>query len=191
MTYSNPSAIIAISVLFPILGLLAVSLRFYTRLNAKIRLGVENWLTIPALLIECILAGLLIWGAVIKALGDHLPAPDVPGPDGYLFSDSDRQVRLLKIQYFFDWIGAFEFGLLKLSILFFYRRIFYTGTRTTFDIINMAFIIFVIVWVLAMGIGAIFLCKTDPQFAWVLSLSLPQNAALSYLSSRGMRFPTS
>ncbi|TGO33320.1 hypothetical protein BHYA_0252g00010 [Botrytis hyacinthi] len=178
MTYSNPAAIIAISILFPILGLAAVSLRFYTRVNARIRLGIDDWLTVPALAIECILAGLLIWGAATKALGDHLPAPDVPGPDGYLFSDSDRQ-----IQYFFDWIGAFEFGLLKLSILFFYRRIFYTGTRTVFDIINMAFIVFVIVWMLAMGIGAIFLCKTDPRSAWgpVVVIASKCSAQLPFL----------
>ncbi|TEY52003.1 hypothetical protein BOTCAL_0261g00030 [Botryotinia calthae] len=183
MTYSNPAAIIAISVLFPILGLVAVSLRFYTRVNARVRLGVDDWLTIPALAIECILAGLLIWGAATKALGDHLPAPDVPGPDGYLFSDSNRQVRLLKIQYFFDWIGAFEFGLLKLSILFFYRRIFYTGTRTVFDIINLAFIVFVIIWMLAMGIGAIFLCKTDPRSAWgpVVVIASKCSAQLPFL----------
>ena len=48
-TYATPAAVIVISILFPILGLIAVSLRFYTRTTAKIRLWVDDWLTIPAL----------------------------------------------------------------------------------------------------------------------------------------------
>lgn len=49
MTYATPAAVIVISVLFPVLGILVVSLRFYTRGRAKIRPWIDDWLTIPAL----------------------------------------------------------------------------------------------------------------------------------------------
>ncbi|TVY18137.1 hypothetical protein LARI1_G004490 [Lachnellula arida] len=139
-TYATPAAVILISVLFPILGLIAVFLRFYTRIKANGRLWVDDWLTIPALMLEFVLAGLLIWGAATKSLGDVFPQPDIPGPDGFLFSESPRQIRTQHIQYFFDLIGVFEFGLLKLSILFFYRKVFCTAAlkTSTFDIVTRA-----------------------------------------------------
>lgn len=39
----------------------------------------------------------MIWGAVTRSLGDLLPPQDVPGPEGFLFSDSDQQIRLQKV----------------------------------------------------------------------------------------------
>lgn len=166
-TYATPAAIIVISILFPVLGIIVVSLRFYTRARAKVRPWIDDWLTIPALMLEIVLAGLLIWGAATHSLGDHLPPPNVPGPDGYLFSDSDQQIRLQKIQYFFDFIGVFAFGLSKLSILFFYRKIFCASELDrTFDIITQVIIVLVVAWTVAFGIGAIFLCKGHPSYAW-------------------------
>ena len=49
MTYTTPAALLVISILFPILGIVCVSARFYTRIHAKIGLWVDDWLTIPAL----------------------------------------------------------------------------------------------------------------------------------------------
>jgi hypothetical protein len=48
-TYATPAAVIVISIVFPMLGTIAVALRFYTRSKAKIRLWVDDWLTVPAL----------------------------------------------------------------------------------------------------------------------------------------------
>jgi hypothetical protein len=58
----------------------------------------------------------------------------------------------------------------KLSILFFYRRIFCSPrmTRTVFDIVTRGMIILTIAWTLAFGIGAIFLCKAHPSNAWAV-----------------------
>ncbi|KAH6664862.1 hypothetical protein B0J14DRAFT_238113 [Halenospora varia] len=167
-TYATSAAVVVISILFPLLGTIAVALRFYTRKQAKLTLWIDDWLTIPALILEYALAGLLIWGAATRSLGQLLPAPDpAPGPQGYLFSTSDQQIRLQQIQYFFDFIGVFAFGFLKLSILFFYRKVFCTGARKSiFDTITACMIILVIAWTLAFGIGSIFLCGVHPQLAW-------------------------
>jgi hypothetical protein len=48
-THTTPAAFILISVLLPTLGTITVLLRFYTRVKAEIKLGVDDWLTIPAL----------------------------------------------------------------------------------------------------------------------------------------------
>lgn len=54
MTYTTPAACIAISILFPVLGIIVVGLRCYTKKRAKLPLWVDDWLTIPALV--CLLA---------------------------------------------------------------------------------------------------------------------------------------
>jgi hypothetical protein len=49
MGYVNPHSIIAIGILFPILGALAVGTRFYLRRSKKLHFGLDDWLCIPAL----------------------------------------------------------------------------------------------------------------------------------------------
>ncbi|KAL3481677.1 hypothetical protein BJX99DRAFT_253205 [Aspergillus californicus] len=168
MTYANPTAIITICIFFPVLGILAVSLRFYARKRANARLWVDDWLTVPALLLELVLAALLIWGTTTDSLGGVLPPSDIPGPNGYLFSTTDEQIRLQQIQYFADLAAILAFGFTKLSILFFYRSIFCSRriSKTPFHTVTMFMIALVIVWTVVFGFGAIFLCGGDPRYAW-------------------------
>jgi hypothetical protein len=119
-------------------------------------------------LMEYVLAALLVWGATTGSLGGLLPPPTVPGPNGYLFSTSDEQVRLQQIQYFADIAAILAFGFTKLSILYFYRSLFCSRrtTRTPFHAVTMFMIALVVVWTLVFGFGAIFLCGAHPENAW-------------------------
>ena len=47
--FLNRAATLAVGIVFPLLGSLAVGLRFKGRLQNKSGLGVDDWLTIPAL----------------------------------------------------------------------------------------------------------------------------------------------
>lgn len=49
MTYTTPAACIAISILFPVLGIIVVGLRWYTKKRANLPLWIDDFLTIPAL----------------------------------------------------------------------------------------------------------------------------------------------
>ena len=49
MTYVNPGSVTACGVVFPILGAVAVALRFRMRHTRKIDLGADDWLCLPAL----------------------------------------------------------------------------------------------------------------------------------------------
>ncbi|KAI0907704.1 hypothetical protein F4823DRAFT_601986 [Ustulina deusta] len=166
--YTTPASIIFISIFFPILGATCVTLRFYTRAKAKSAFWWDDWLCISALIFELAMAGLLIWGTSKKALGGHLPVSTDPSPNAYLFFTSPQQIILQQIQYFFDLIGVFAFGSLKLSILFFYRRIFCVSKthKDSFNTITTSMVAIVIVWTLSFGIGAIFLCGARPAYAW-------------------------
>ncbi|KAA8644453.1 uncharacterized protein ATNIH1004_008657 [Aspergillus tanneri] len=167
-TYATSEAVIIISTIFPAMGIVVVFLRFYTRIKLGSMLWIDDWLTIPALFFELVLAALLIWGGATKSLGDLLPPPSVPGPDGYLFSTSPRQIRLQQIQYFADIAAILAFGFTKLSILFFYRKIFCSAgiSKTVFDVITWVVIVLVVAWTTAFGFGAIFLCGVHPTNAW-------------------------
>lgn len=166
--YATPAAVIFISIFFPVLGATCVALRFYTRAKAKSAFWWDDWLCIPALAFELAMAGLLIWGVSKEALGGHVPVSTDPSPDAYLFFTSPQQIILQQIQYFIDFIGVFAFGSLKLSILFFYRKIFCASktSKDAFNIITASMIALVIIWTLSFGIGAIFLCGARPAYAW-------------------------
>ena len=49
MPYLTPGSVIAVSVVFPVLGMIAVALRFYTRYSQKARFAMDDWLVLPAL----------------------------------------------------------------------------------------------------------------------------------------------
>ncbi|GCB19301.1 hypothetical protein AAWM_02186 [Aspergillus awamori] len=167
-TYATPAAIITISILFPVLGTLTVILRFHTRRKTKSVLWIDDWLTLPALGLEYVLAALLLWGTTTGSLGGLLPQPDDPRPDAYVFSNSDQQIRLLQIQYVADIVTVWAFGFTKLSILYFYRSIFCSRRtiRTAFHSVTMCMIVLVSVWTVAFGVGTIFICGAHPVNAW-------------------------
>lgn len=51
--YATPEAVIFISIFFPVLGIICVALRFYTRAKAKNAFWWDDWLCIPALVCTC------------------------------------------------------------------------------------------------------------------------------------------
>lgn len=48
MSYVNEKSVLAIGILFPVLGLVAVALRFAVRYQRKVSFGVDDWLCLPA-----------------------------------------------------------------------------------------------------------------------------------------------
>ncbi|KAL4908655.1 hypothetical protein BDW74DRAFT_175337 [Aspergillus multicolor] len=167
-TYATPAAILVVSALFPALGTLAVTLRLFAKKRTRSMLWIDDWLTIPALLLEYILSALSIWGATTGFLEDVLPKTTEPSRVADLDVNSHRQIRLLQIQYFTDIAAILALGFIKLSILYFYRSIFCSRltTRTAFHTATTFLIALVIVWTLVFGFGAIFLCGAHPERAW-------------------------
>ena len=49
MTYVNEASVIVTSVIFIVVGVVAVSLRFLIRRNKKVALGADDWLIVVAL----------------------------------------------------------------------------------------------------------------------------------------------
>ena len=48
LKYARPGEIIAAAVVLPLLGILALALRFFARFRRKNELGIDDWLLVPA-----------------------------------------------------------------------------------------------------------------------------------------------
>ena len=58
------------------------------------------------------------------------------------------------------------YGFIKLSVIFFYRRIFVKGTRTWFDIATKVSVAIVIMWTVAFFLAEIFKCGPHVSDNW-------------------------
>lgn len=58
------------------------------------------------------------------------------------------------------------YGLIKLSVIFFYRRVFVKGTNSRFDKITKASIVIVILWTIAFFFEHIFSCGANVPYNW-------------------------
>jgi hypothetical protein len=66
----SPSSLIATGILFPLLGLVVVGLRFIVRLRSKAFLGIDNWTILAAWFIVCAMAACQVFGKNQAAVVD-------------------------------------------------------------------------------------------------------------------------
>lgn len=71
-----------------------------------------------------------------------------------------------KIQYAFLIQIVLAFGFVKLSIIYFYRRLFVTGKASMFDLATRISIGIVVLWTIAYFFGFIFGCGTHFSANW-------------------------
>ena len=58
------------------------------------------------------------------------------------------------------------YGIIKLSVVFFYRRVFLVRKMSVFDIVTKITILVIIAWTVAFFIRYIFICGTHPAADW-------------------------
>ncbi|KUI59730.1 hypothetical protein VP1G_06966 [Cytospora mali] len=160
--YFNPeynpyprSVLIGTSVLFIILPIAAVGLRFYSRSIINARLGIDDWITIPSMLICIGLAVNQIVATTLGGLGTHQQLVD-----GQL-AHTDQLYTYEKTKYTYQVLGTIGLCVIKLSVLFFYRRIF---TVRAFRILNNCFIGLTIAWGVAFTFTVAFQCYPVSTF---------------------------
>ena len=71
------------------------------------------------------------------------------------------------MEFVFFLVGAVAYGSIKLSVLFFYRRIFITGAASkTFDIVSKIFIVASSAWALTFCFLLLFSCGRHIDWLW-------------------------
>ncbi|KAI0189062.1 hypothetical protein F4808DRAFT_445759 [Astrocystis sublimbata] len=162
-TYVTKSSLTAIGVLFPVLGLLALTARFYSWRHKPRELATDDVLILPAAFLDIAAGVAIIIGAQLNIIGGHsLP----------MITETE-QVQLGKFEYAF-WIGhVLATGAIKLTILSLFRILF--GGRsywTPFDYSNWTLITLVSLWTTVFFFFEILACGSHPEASWSSLASL-------------------
>lgn len=107
-----PNALAA-AVVLPVVCAAVVALRFYTRYRQRAERGPDDWLTIPALVLLAGMSACIITSVEL-------------GLDQYLRSNETGFVAAAQSLWSFQLLLYPAHCLIKLSILFFYRRLFFS-----------------------------------------------------------------
>ncbi|KAI9720351.1 MAG: hypothetical protein M1828_005735 [Chrysothrix sp. TS-e1954] len=160
MTLVNAHSVYAVGILFPILGLICVALRFYVRKVKSIYLGIDDYASFLGLVFVTGCGVCCIVGAATHTIGYHSPKQNTNAA----LSESTRQFRIARqLEYSFILLMFPALGFIKLSILLFYRRIF---QGRTFDIVNWTAIFLLLAWLISFSFANIFSCGIHPDAEW-------------------------
>ncbi|KAF2091928.1 hypothetical protein K490DRAFT_31211 [Saccharata proteae CBS 121410] len=166
MTYVNVASVIAVSVILPLLAIAAVVLRILQRRSVKstsqiILSGHLDDVFCALALIPTVATGIImIIGASQGALGTHTSADQI---NDWITSTTPTYVLLEKCVYAVFVVQPLALGFIKLSFLFFYRRII---CGLVFDVISWFMIAMVTGWTIAFFFGFVFDCQTDFAANW-------------------------
>ncbi|PWY95511.1 hypothetical protein BO94DRAFT_619931 [Aspergillus sclerotioniger CBS 115572] len=163
MTYINTGSITAIGIIFSVLAIISFAIRASGWRRYPRNLEIDDILIIPAALLTIAAGVAMVIGAQLHILGNH----SVPA------ITRTEQDQLGKLEYAF-WMGhVIDVGLIKLALLFLFRRIFKgTAYRTTFDYANWTLIILVSLWTIVFFIFEIFACDRNADASWSTLYSL-------------------
>ncbi|KAF2726542.1 hypothetical protein EJ04DRAFT_396744, partial [Polyplosphaeria fusca] len=139
------------------LAILAVVLRFYTCSRLRKSFAIDDWLTVPSLILILGLASIMFYGVSTTALA--FPLAD----------DSDFLNGWAVLEYSFLPIFAVANGLVKLSVLFLYRRIFVVdpSLRNGRNIFFLVIITLVGMWAIAYTFAFMLPCMPNIQVYFV------------------------
>ncbi|MCJ1369192.1 hypothetical protein MMC20_000401 [Loxospora ochrophaea] len=166
----SPGEILAAAVVFPVISIVGVALRLWTRIiHKKQGLGADDYLISLALVFLIGMGICLIVGVAKHAVG--YPTPEVPNatPEEQLTETSPEQTTFQIVQWVFWPVMTLTYGFIKLSAVFFYRRIFVTsvsGKRSLFDAVTIVTIGVISAWTSAFFLYNIFRCGSHFAWAW-------------------------
>ncbi|KAI0592816.1 hypothetical protein F4775DRAFT_599290 [Biscogniauxia sp. FL1348] len=150
-----PSVLIGTAVLFIVTSIGSVGLRFYSRSISRAKLGIDDWITLPVMVICVALSVTQIVATTAGGLGSHLELVD--GRLRYPM----RFYVYEKTRYAYEVIGAFCLGVTKVSVLLFFRRLF---PVRAFSIINNVLIGITLAWCIAYTVATAIRCSPVSTF---------------------------
>jgi len=115
----NQPVVLSVTTVMMVLTVVVVGLRFWTRRWSNTRYGMDDW-TILASLVMALGTGVIcLVAAAVGGLGEHLPL----GPEGHLEHNSTL-TNFEKCRYSIIILSTANLGVVKVSVILFYRRLF-------------------------------------------------------------------
>ncbi|PWY66360.1 hypothetical protein BO94DRAFT_579703 [Aspergillus sclerotioniger CBS 115572] len=160
----SPSAVLAAAIALPCVGTFSVCVRLALRWKMERSIGVDDWLILAALVFVIGMGAVQIYGVVEDALG--YPTPPFASEEAELTELSSAQ-RIVELVDWITWVLMTPAnGLIKLSSLFLYRRIFAVGHERVFGMVSWALIGLCALWTLAFFFATIFGCGRHLAYPW-------------------------
>ncbi|TGO09882.1 hypothetical protein BTUL_0151g00240 [Botrytis tulipae] len=166
ISFVGPGEVTAAGVALPVVGITVVALRFWLRGYQKAKLGLDDYTILAALLFVIGMGICLVYGVAKRSLG--YPTPQLPNatPESQLTQIVPAQTLVELLDWIIWLLMIPANGLIKLSAIFLYRRLFVVNKGTTFDIITKAFIVICSLWTVAFWFATIFGCGTHFTNPW-------------------------
>lgn len=153
MTMYSVASIIVTAILLPLIGSAAVYLRFYIRLRLKPTfIGIDDWLILSSCIFVWAQGAMQVAAASIGGLGKD--------------NEYTVDLRIKKVSHAALIIEKITYTTIKLSVLWFFRRIFLHQKR--FRIANDILIVLVTLWGFAFFFTFVFLGGdiNSPSQSW-------------------------
>ncbi|KAM7213671.1 hypothetical protein V8F06_010929, partial [Rhypophila decipiens] len=161
----TPSHVVAAGAILSLFGIVAVSLRVLARKRQRQKLGVDDGLIIVSMVLTLAIASLMFYGVSRHSLGYQFTLPD--DFDGSPLDIVTDQISVIgKVQYTYAILLPLALGCAKMSILFFYMRIFSVNTNSATHILLVIATVLMASWTIAFFFATVFQCKLDMWAIW-------------------------
>ncbi|MCJ1331557.1 hypothetical protein MMC10_008248 [Thelotrema lepadinum] len=154
--YASPGEILAACIVLPVLGILTVGLRFIARSRQGTFVGKDDVTILLGLFCVFGMAIIIIYGTAKGAIG--YPTPKSSSFDPTQNSEPAAVSLTFKLAFYFWLPTTLAFSFIRLSVLFFYRRLFLVHSKSFFDIASRLLIWTVILWTLVFVFMTMFYC---------------------------------
>ncbi|GKZ19961.1 hypothetical protein AbraIFM66951_002790 [Aspergillus brasiliensis] len=164
ISFVPASTVLAAAIVLPCVGIFSVGVRFLVRWKNQRSIGADDWLILGALVFVTGMGAVQIWGVVEHALG--YPTPPYSSEEAELTELSEPQ-RIVELVDWITWVLMTPAnGLIKLSSLYLYRRLFAVGHEKLFGMISWAMVGLCALWTVAFFFATIFGCGRHFAYPW-------------------------
>ncbi|KAK3172901.1 hypothetical protein OEA41_006227 [Lepraria neglecta] len=119
-------------------------------------------------------------------MGYPTPPPPQLSPAEELTHVEPSVEEIQKIEFAFQLLMLIAYGLIKASILFFYRRLFVVGKSGAFNLITMSTVVVVFLWMIAFLGLFTFNCGSAVDAKWGSLLEVSKSCKFSFTAEEGM-----
>ncbi|KAI0546955.1 hypothetical protein F4679DRAFT_555922 [Xylaria curta] len=155
---NDRAGLITMASLFTVIIITAVAARFHSRRLTRANVGPEDWLALIALIFVLSLNGIFLAGTIQGAITGHSPVAD-----GWPVT-TELEHLAQKYKYAFQTTEKVAFGLIKLSLLYLWKRIFTQAKR--FTLLCWIMIGVITAWSISFFFVTLFQCGTQWQKNW-------------------------
>ncbi|PPJ57469.1 hypothetical protein CBER1_04409 [Cercospora berteroae] len=160
----SEASTLILTLVLTILATLALGLRLSqgnTGDTFKYRWHIDDYLCVAAMILLYGSSAIICWGASEGAVGSHSSPEDV---ENWYTTAGPAWIVLAKTFWVVFFLQPLQLGLIRLAILFLYRRFF--GSYKAFNVANWTLIAIVAGWTVAFFFGLLFDCGTSFSSNW-------------------------